>query len=122
MRWGLRPRLIVAFVAVALLGAAVTTVYSNLSLTARLEKSAKARLANSATHFGEAAAVLTEDGRWTQQGIETMHHLAQIDFLAVQVRDTAGEPGVRAPGPGAARARRRRVGARSRSAAAASAA
>jgi len=92
MRWGLRPRLIVAFVAVALLGAAVTTVYSNLSLTARLEESAKARLANSAKHFGEAAAVLTENGRWTQQGIETMHHLAQIDFLAVQVRDAAGEP------------------------------
>ncbi len=91
MRWGLRPRLIVAFVAVALLGAAVTTVYSNLSLTARLEESAKARLANSARHFGEAAAVLTTDGRWTQQGVETMHHLAQIDFLAVQVSDVAGE-------------------------------
>lgn len=107
MRWGLRPRLIVAFVAVALLGAAVTTVYSNLSLTARLEESARGRLANSARHFGEAAAVLTENGRWTQQGIETMHHLAQIDFLAVQVRDAGGKlvfehPPLAPPEPGAA--------------------
>jgi signal transduction histidine kinase len=117
VRWGLRPRLIIAFVAVALLGAAVTTVYSNLSLTARLEESARARLANSAKHFGEAAAVLTEDGRWTQQSIETMHHLAQIDFLAVQVRDAAGEPvfehpPLAPPEPGAAASAPIRIGTR----------
>ena len=115
--WGLRPRLIVAFVAVALLGAAVTTVYSNLSLTARLEESARARLTNSAKHFGEAAAVLTENGQWTQQGIETMHHLAQIDFLAVQVSDAAGElvfehPPVAPPEPGAAASAPIRIGTR----------
>ena len=85
VRWGLRPRLVVAFMAVALLGAAITTVYSNLSLTAQLKSSAKARITHSAMHFGDVAAVLSADGGWSRQSIETMHHLAQIDFLAVQV-------------------------------------
>ena len=84
-RWGLLPRLVVAFMAVALLGAAITTVYSNLSLTSQLEASAKARLTHSAMHFGDVAAVLSTGGAWSRQSIETMHHLAQIDFLAVQV-------------------------------------
>jgi two-component system, OmpR family, sensor histidine kinase BaeS len=106
-RWGLRPRLVVAFVAVALLGALATTVYSNLSLTSQLEASAKARIANSAMHFGDVAAVLAKDGRWSQQSIETMHHLAQIDFLAVKVYDSNGDlvfehPASASPEPGAA--------------------
>ena len=91
MRWGLFPRLVVAFMAVALLGAAITTVYSNLSLTARLEESAEARIANSAMHFGDVAAVLASNGAWSRQSIETMHHLAQIDFLAVQVYGKDGQ-------------------------------
>ena len=77
--------------AVALLGAAITTVYSNLSMTAQLEESARARLAHSATHFGDVAAVLASGGTWSRQSIETMHHLAQIDFLAVQVYGRDGE-------------------------------
>ena len=47
-RWGLRARLLVAFVAVALLGTVVTTVYSSVSLTSHLEASARTRLHNSA--------------------------------------------------------------------------
>ncbi len=90
MRWGLFPRLVVAFMAVALLGAAITTVYSNLSLTSQLETTAEARIANSAMHFGDVAAVLSTNGRWSRQSIETMHHLAQIDFLAVRVYDSDG--------------------------------
>jgi two-component system sensor histidine kinase BaeS len=90
VRWGLRPRLVVAFMAVALLGAAITTLYSNLSLTSQLSASAKTRIANSAKHFGDVAAVLAADGRWSQQSVETLHHLAQIDFLAVRVYDARG--------------------------------
>jgi len=89
-RWGLRARLVVAFVAVALLGTIVTTIYSSVSLTSHLEASARTRLHNSAAHFGDVAAVVSQDGRWTQQGIETLHHLAQIDFLAVDLYDTTG--------------------------------
>ena len=90
-RWGLRARLVVAFVAVALLGTVVTTVYSSVSLTSHLEASARTRLHNSAMHFGDVAAVVSQNGTWTRQGIETLHHLAQIDFLAVDLYDEAGK-------------------------------
>jgi signal transduction histidine kinase len=89
--WGLRARLVVAFVAVALLGALVTTVYSSVSLTSHLEASARTRIQNSATHFGDVAAVVANGGRWDQQSIQTLHHLAQIDFLAVRLFDAAGQ-------------------------------
>ena len=89
-RGGLRARLLVAFVAVALLGTVVTTVYSSVSLTSHLEASARTRLHNSATHFGDVAAVVSANGSWSQQGIETLHHLAQIDFLAVDLYDATG--------------------------------
>ena len=90
-RWGLRARLVVAFVAVALLGTVVTTVYSSVSLTSHLEASARTRLHNSAMHFGDVAAVVSQNGAWTRQSIETLHHLAQIDFLAVDLYDEDGK-------------------------------
>ncbi len=90
-RWGLRARLVVAFVAVALLGTIVTTVYSSVSLTSHLEASARTRLHNSATHFGDVAAVVSQDGAWSRQSVETLHHLAQIDFLAVDLYDSSGK-------------------------------
>jgi two-component system sensor histidine kinase BaeS len=90
-RWGLRARLLVAFVAVALLGTIVTTIYSSVSLTSHLEDSARTRLHNSATHFGDVAAVVSQDGSWPRLSIETLHHLAQIDFLAVDLYDASGK-------------------------------
>jgi two-component system sensor histidine kinase BaeS len=90
-RWGLRARLLVAFVTVALLGTVITTVYSSVSLTSHLETSAKMRLHNSATHFGDVAAVVSQYGRWSQQAVETLHHLAQVDFLAVDLYDRSGK-------------------------------
>ena len=90
-RWGLRARLLVAFVAVALLGTAITTIYSSVSLSSHLEASARARLHNSANHFGDVAAVVSSNGGWPRQSIETLHHLAQIDFLAVDLYDANGK-------------------------------
>ena len=90
-RGGLRARLLVAFVAVALLGTIVSTVYSSVSVTSRLEASARTRLDHSATHFGDVAAVVSRNGAWTRQSIETLHHLAQIDFLAVDLYDSSGK-------------------------------
>ncbi len=90
LRWGLRARLVVAFVAVAMLGAVLTTVYSSVSLTSHLAASARTRLQHSATHFGDVAAVVSENGRWSLQSVQTMHHLAQIDFLAVRLVDAKG--------------------------------
>ena len=90
-RWGLRARLLVAFVAVALLGTAITTIYSSVSLSSHLEASARARLHNSANHFGDVAAVVSQNGGWPRLSIETLHHLAQIDFLAVDLYDANGK-------------------------------
>lgn len=89
--WGLRGRLVLAFVAVALLGTAITTIYSSVSLTSHLEESARTRLHNSATHFGDVAAVVAENGAWDQQAVETLHHLAQLEFLSVDLYDADGE-------------------------------
>ena len=89
--WGLRARLVLALVAVALLGTAITTVYSSVSLTSHLEDSARARLHNSAVHFGDVAAVVSSDGAWDQQAVETLHHLAQLEFLSVDLYDAQGE-------------------------------
>jgi len=116
-RWGLRARLVVALVAVAMLGAVVTTVYSSVSLTSHLAASARTRLQNSATHFGDVAAVVSSDGAWNQQSIETLHHLAQIDFLAVSLHDSSGRlvfshPPSGSVEPGAAASAPVRIGAR----------
>ena len=46
---------------------------------------------HSATHFGDVAAVVSRNGAWTRQSIETLHHLAQIDFLAVDLYDSSGK-------------------------------
>lgn len=89
--WGLRARLVLALVAVALLGTAITTVYSSVSLTSHLEDSARARLHNSAVHFGDVAAVVSSDDAWDQQAVETLHHLAQLEFLSVDLYDAQGE-------------------------------
>ncbi len=107
-RGGLRARLLVAFVAVALLGTIVSTVYSSVSVTSRLEASARTRLNHSATHFGDVAAVVSRNGAWTRQSVETLHHLAQIDFLAVDLYDATGKLVFSHPRPRRCRQARRR--------------
>ena len=37
------------------------------------------------------AAVVSQDGSWPRLSIETLHHLAQIDFLAVDLYDANGK-------------------------------
>jgi two-component system sensor histidine kinase BaeS len=82
---------VLALVAVALLGTAITTVYSSVSLTSHLEDSARARLRNSAVHFGDVAAIAAENGAWDQQAIETLHHLARLESLSVDLYDAQDE-------------------------------
>jgi signal transduction histidine kinase len=92
-QWGLRTRLIVALVGVALLAADLATVYSNLNLDRHLTTAAEARVKQSAVHFGEAAAVVYQDsGGWTPAARATMRHLAMIDGLAVRLVDAEGRP------------------------------
>jgi signal transduction histidine kinase len=108
-RWGIRARLIVALVGVAVIAAATATSYSNLRLDSRVEGAAQARLERSATHFAEVTAtVYAEYGRWTPAALTTLTHLAEMDGLSVSIAGSNGrallaptagrviEPGARA--------------------------
>jgi two-component system sensor histidine kinase BaeS len=89
--WGLRTRLIIALVGVALLAADMATVYSNLNLDSHVAAAAEARLQRAATHFGDVVGVVYgEDHGWTDSARATLRHLAMIDDLAVQVVDGSG--------------------------------
>ena len=90
-RWDLRARLVVAFVGVALLAATLATVYSSVSMDAHVAAAAKARLEHSAAHSGDVAAVVYEQNHgWTPVAVTELHHLAQIDDLAVSLIDETG--------------------------------
>ena len=91
-RLGLRARLVIALVGVALLAADMATIYSNLNLNSHVTSAARARLARSATHFGDVAGVVYRDsGGWTKAATVTLRHLAEVDDLAVSVTGTAGQ-------------------------------
>lgn len=97
-RLGLRARLVIALVGVALLAADMATIYSNLSLNSRVTSAAQARLARSAMHFGGVAGVVFQDnGGWTQVAITTLRHLAEMDDLAVSITGDAGQAVLRVP-------------------------
>jgi two-component system sensor histidine kinase BaeS len=82
---------VVAFVGVALLAATLATVYSSIGMDARVTAAAEARLRHSATHSSDVAAVVYEQNHgWTPIAVTELHHLAQIDDLAVSLVDEAG--------------------------------
>ena len=97
-RLGLRARLVVAFVGVALLAVVLATVYSSFSMDAHVAAAARARLRSSAIHFGDvAAAVYGQNQGWTPVGAAELHHLALLDGLAVQLVDDAGRAILKLP-------------------------
>jgi two-component system sensor histidine kinase BaeS len=97
-RLGLRARLVIAFVGVALLAADMATIYSNLDLNRHVSSAAQARLARSAMHFGDVAGVVFRDsGGWTPGAITTLRHLAEVDGLAVSVTGDASRAILRIP-------------------------
>ena len=92
LRWGLRSRLVVALVAVALLAANMATIYSNLQLNAHVTSAATERLVRSATHFGEMTGVVYADSDgWTPRAIAELRHLAQMNDLAVSLVGADGK-------------------------------
>lgn len=96
-RLGLRARLALALVGVALLAVAVATYLSNRGLHHRVTDTAEARLERSAGHFAEVAAAVYEDqGSWTPQAQETLGHLARLDGLDVRVDGSLPEPSAEA--------------------------
>ena len=98
VRLGLRARLAIAFVGVAILAVSLSTFLSNRGLHPRVTASAQARLGRSAEHFAVVAAdVYREQGGWTPQARRTLRHLALLDGLRFRLDGTFPEPAATAP-------------------------
>ena len=82
---GLRARLALALVGVAVLAIGVATVLGDLGLKPRLSDSAHARLERAAAHFAEVAGVVYADSGGWQPAKPTLRHLAALDDLHAQV-------------------------------------
>ena len=97
-RIGLRTRLAVALCSVAVLGIGLTTLFANHGVHPRLDDAAQARLQRSAGHMAEiTAAVYQSEGGWTPRAVETLHHLAELDELALVISRRSGGDIVVAP-------------------------
>ena len=105
-RIGLRARLTLAFVAVAVLAVALAALLGNLGLTPRLNDAAHARLDRSAAHMAEiSAAVYDESNRWSPGARAQLAHLAALDGLRVALRLPDGHVVRIGPGPSGATAK-----------------
>ena len=91
-RLGLRARLAVAFVSVAVLAVAFAALLGNLGLGPRLNEAARQRLQRSATHVaGLAATIYGTSGGWTPSARQELSHLAAIDGLHVVIHAPGGK-------------------------------
>ncbi|CAN5253103.1 N/A [soil metagenome] len=91
-RLGLRARLAIALVGVAVLAVGLATLLANRGLDPLLGDAARSRLQSSAEHMAEVAtAVYADEGGWSQSARQTLTHLAELDglLLSVQAADTA---------------------------------
>ena len=60
-------------------------------MDAHVAVAAQTRLKRSATHFGDVAAVVYGQNQgWTTDAVMELHHLSQMDDLAVWLVDGAG--------------------------------
>lgn len=85
-RVGLRTRLAIALVGIAVLAVGLATLLANRGLHPRVAGAAEARIQRSAEHMAEVAAnVYGEEGGWTAAGVETVEHLADLNRLALRV-------------------------------------
>ena len=86
-RVGLRARLAIALVSVAVLTVGLATLLANRGLEPLVQDAARSRLQRSAQHMAEiAAAVYRDEGGWSPRAQETMAHLAELDGLRITVR------------------------------------
>ncbi len=83
---GLRARLAVALVAVAVAAVGLAAFIGNMGLSSRLEQAARARLSTEAQHVaGVAAAVYEGAGAWTGDARTELTHLAALDGLRLSL-------------------------------------
>jgi signal transduction histidine kinase len=91
-RLGLRARLAVAFVGVAVFAVGLATLLANTGLSPRLEAAAHARLHRSAVQLAQAAAnTVSSQGGWTRQGTDTLEHLAMMNGLRASFHTASGQ-------------------------------
>jgi signal transduction histidine kinase len=105
-RLGLRARLAIAFVGVAVFAVGLATLLANTGLSPRLQAAAHARLHRSAVQLAQAAAnTVSAQGGWTRQGTDTLEHLAMMNGLRASFHTAAGQTvtpthmGMHAPTP-----------------------
>lgn len=99
-RLGLRARLIIALVGVAVLAVDLATLYSNVGLNSRITAAAQARLQTSAGHFSDVTETLyAGGGGWSKETLATLGHLAAIDGLRLTLYGPDGAQ-LLAPAPG----------------------
>lgn len=88
---GIRARLAIAFVGVAVLSLGLATVLSNRGLDPLVSDAARTRLQRSATHMAViVAAVYRDEGGWTPGARTTILHLAKLDDLVVTIETADG--------------------------------
>lgn len=90
-RLGLRARLAIALVGVAVLAVGLATLLANSGLSPRLEAAAHARLHRSASQLAQAAAnIVSQQGGWTRRGTDTLEHLAMTSGLRAWFHTASG--------------------------------
>lgn len=97
-RFGLRSRLALALVGVAVLAVGLATFLSNRGLHPRVTASAEARLERSAEHFADiATTVYVEEGGWTPRAKRTLGHFAVLDGVRFRLDGALPEPAAMSP-------------------------
>lgn len=90
-RLGLRARLAIALVGVAVLAVGLATLLANRGLDPLVSDAARSRLQRSAEHMAQVVeAVYRDEGGWTADARTTIFHLAQIDGLVVTIETSDG--------------------------------
>ena len=91
-RLGLRARLAIALVGIAVLAVGLATVLANRGLDPLVSDAARSRLQRSAEHMAAVVgAVYRDEGGWTRGARTTILHLAELDGLKVTVETADGQ-------------------------------
>lgn len=86
-RLGLRARVAIALVGIAVLTVGIATLLANRGLDPLVEDAARSRLQRSAAHMAEIAeAVHRDEGGWSPAARQTLLHLAELDGLRIGLR------------------------------------
>jgi two-component system sensor histidine kinase BaeS len=91
---GLRARLAIALIGIAVLTVDLSMLFSTIGLNGRVAAAARERLTGQALHIADAAAgVYSSAGaKWTGVALSTLGHVAAAGGIRIQLVDTAGKP------------------------------